>query len=102
MMETKTALTLGGALLLAMGLGSAAMAHGKMGKMGMRGGDRAQMIEQLDANGDGAITRAEVDAAAAARFAEADADGNGFLSAEELALLARPATQSAWPNGLNA
>lgn len=82
-MKSKTALTLGGALVLVMGLSGAAMAHGGKGK-GMRGGGPEQMLEQLDTNGDGAITRAEVDAAAAERFATADSDGDGLLSAEEL------------------
>ncbi|MBS0125407.1 EF-hand domain-containing protein [Aestuariicoccus sp. KMU-90] len=43
------------------------------------------MFQQFDTDGDGSITRAEIDAAATARFAAADTDGDGFLSAEELA-----------------
>ncbi len=38
----------------------------------------------LDANGDGALTLEELQAAGAARFAAADTDGDGALSEEEL------------------
>ena len=83
-MNSKSALTIGGVLVLALGLGGAALAHGPEGK-GMRGDRGAAMFQQFDTDGDGAITKAEIDAAAAARFAEADADKDGKLSAEELA-----------------
>jgi hypothetical protein len=39
----------------------------------------------LDADGDGSVTKAEMDAFRAARGAEIDTDGDGFLTAEELA-----------------
>lgn len=39
----------------------------------------------LDADGDGAVTQAELQAHAAARFAAIDADGSGAVTAEELA-----------------
>lgn len=49
------------------------------------GSDRkARMIEKLDTNGDGAISKAEVEAAKAAKFAEADANGDGSLTMAEL------------------
>jgi Ca2+-binding EF-hand superfamily protein len=49
------------------------------------GGPRAEMLfERFDLDGDGRITEAEVEDAAAQRFAEADANGDGQLSAEEL------------------
>ncbi|WP_158585608.1 EF-hand domain-containing protein [Pseudooceanicola sediminis] len=38
----------------------------------------------LDANGDGQVTQDELDAAAAKRFSEADSDGNGTVSVEEM------------------
>lgn len=38
----------------------------------------------IDADGDGKVTRAELDAFRAARAAEVDANGDGLLSAEEL------------------
>ena len=41
-------------------------------------------FSQLDANGDGQITKAEVKAFGAAEFAKADADGDGSLTLEEL------------------
>lgn len=49
-------------------------------------GGRAQLpsFETLDADGDGQITKAEMEARGAARFAETDTDGNGELSKEEL------------------
>ncbi len=41
-------------------------------------------FEELDTNGDGSITRAELDAKHAAKFAENDLNGDGFLDATEL------------------
>lgn len=67
----------------------------RQGQRGERGAMRGQrgskdgvqmmrgLIRQADANGDGAITRAEFDAAIAARFARMDTDGNGTVTAEE-------------------
>lgn len=46
-------------------------------------------FEALDSNGDGAITRDEIEAHRAARFASADTDGNGSLSRDELAARAK-------------
>ena len=61
---------------------------------GQRGrGD--QMFEQqrpdfaeLDTNGDGVLTLAEIQASGQNKFAEADTNGDGFLDAEELAAAA--------------
>lgn len=87
-MKTKTATMLGGALVLAMGVGGAAWAHGPKGEGrhgdGPRGG-MERMLEEFDANSDGSITKAEVEAATTERFNAADTDGDGFLSADELA-----------------
>ncbi|QYX57919.1 calcium-binding protein [Roseovarius sp. SCSIO 43702] len=47
------------------------------------GGERPT-FEALDADGDGKITRAEMQAHRDARFAEVDSDGDGKLSAAEL------------------
>jgi len=44
----------------------------------------------MDANKDGALTRAEIEAGAAVRFKKADANGDGALSKAELDAL-RPA-----------
>lgn len=41
-------------------------------------------FEQLDTNGDGQLTQAEMENARAARFAKADTNGDGALSADEL------------------
>ncbi|MEM1386144.1 MAG: EF-hand domain-containing protein [Pseudomonadota bacterium] len=53
-----------------------------------RGPDRlggpGAVMERFDTDGDGVVTRAEVDAAQAARFAEADLNGDGALSLDEL------------------
>ena len=38
----------------------------------------------MDANGDGQITKAELQAYSAAEFSKVDTDGNGSLSIEEL------------------
>ncbi|MEM6477407.1 MAG: calcium-binding protein [Pseudomonadota bacterium] len=50
-----------------------------------RGGDRERAsFSELDANGDGEVTLAELQAHGAARFATNDTNGDGALSAEEL------------------
>ncbi|QYU70887.1 EF-hand domain-containing protein [Leptolyngbya sp. 15MV] len=41
------------------------------------------MLRQADTNGDGAISRAEFEAAAAQRFARMDTNGDGTVSTEE-------------------
>jgi Ca2+-binding EF-hand superfamily protein len=50
-------------------------------------------FEELDADGDGGITRDEMKAHMAARFARADADGDGLLTRDEM--LARAEEQAA-------
>lgn len=49
------------------------------------GGDRAERFMQADTNGDGTISLDEVRAADAERFSDADASGDGFISKDELA-----------------
>ncbi len=61
----------------------AALAKGGPGGHGFKG-ERAT-FEQLDADGSGEVTQAEMEAAKAARFATVDTNGDGVLSAEELA-----------------
>jgi Ca2+-binding EF-hand superfamily protein len=61
----------------------AALAKGGPGGHGFKG--ERMSFEQLDADGSGEVTQAEMEAAKAARFAAADANGDGVLSAEELA-----------------
>ena len=41
------------------------------------------MLRMADTDGDKSVTRAEFDAALAAHFAKADANGDGAISAEE-------------------
>ncbi|MEL6317581.1 MAG: hypothetical protein AAFR16_08085 [Pseudomonadota bacterium] len=41
-------------------------------------------FDEVDADGDGSVTRAEIDAWRAARFERIDANGDGALDAEEL------------------
>lgn len=57
-------------------------------------GERSMRMsfEQIDANADGQITRAEIDDLRAERFAKVDADGDGGLSLDELT---REATENA-------
>ncbi len=51
---------------------------------GPLGGGRAmEMMQEFDANGDGALTQDEIDTARAARLGEFDADGDGSLNLEE-------------------
>ncbi|MFZ9395398.1 MAG: hypothetical protein ACO25F_04955 [Erythrobacter sp.] len=63
--------------------------HGGPGGMGDRGGKRGKgahgmmMLRAADTNGDKAVSRAEFEAAAAKRFANADTDNSGSVSAEE-------------------
>jgi Ca2+-binding EF-hand superfamily protein len=48
-----------------------------------RGAFMEDMFKQVDGNGDGAITQAEIDAFHAGRFAAADTDGDGRITLEE-------------------
>ncbi len=48
-----------------------------------RGGGERASFETLDADGDGLITQAELDAQREARFAALDSDGNGQITLEE-------------------
>lgn len=69
----------------------AAMAERKGGEMadfmpgaGRRGGMMGEaMLQRIDTNGDGLISKAENRAAAEARFARMDANGDGTISADE-------------------
>jgi len=78
-----------GAILVAGGVSAgAALAQGPMGGPGM-GMHQRPAFEDLDADGDGQVTQAEMLAHAQARFGAADADGDGRLSLEEMQAQAR-------------
>ncbi|WGW05599.1 EF-hand domain-containing protein [Tropicibacter oceani] len=80
---TKASYWITGALVLTMGTAGIAHARGYASD-GQQGAGMQQMFEKFDTDSDGKITQAEIDAAKAARFAAADSDGDGFLSAEEM------------------
>ncbi|MBT8455508.1 MAG: EF-hand domain-containing protein [Alphaproteobacteria bacterium] len=77
-MKTKTVMT-----LLIAALASTALVVPMAEARGPQGGPVS--FETFDADGDGKVTQAEFDAFRATRFAERDTDGDGFLSAEEIA-----------------
>lgn len=71
----------------AIGLAGAAVAdNGGMGlMMGGKGGmDLAAMFATMDADKDGKVTQAEIDANRSARVAQVDVNNDGLQSAEEL------------------
>ena len=77
-----------GAAILVMGSASLAAAFPGDRPEGPRDGGPApapMMFRMIDADGDGQVTRAEMEAAGpAAAFAAADADGSGALEGAEL------------------
>ncbi|MCX7645086.1 MAG: EF-hand domain-containing protein [Rhodobacteraceae bacterium] len=61
---------------------------------GPGGGEMMQMLfEEVDADGDGAVTQAEIDAFRAAKVGTADASGDGGLTLEEFETLYREFTR---------
>ena len=87
----RTKLISGMTIIALLGTTAAAMARDdngpKMGQRGAGGPGGAMLIEQfdaIDADANGEITQAEIEAHAKARFDAADSDGNGSLSADEL------------------
>lgn len=73
----------------AVGLAGAALADnggfGMGGMGGMGGAGMTAMFDTFDADKDGKVTQAEIDAYRAAGVAEVDGDKDGLLSADELA-----------------
>lgn len=65
--------------------------HGMRGGQGKRGGHHGMMMGKADTNGDKAISQAEFQTAALARFDAADANKDGQVTAEE-----RKAQRGAW------
>ena len=80
-MKTKWILTAAVAVMMT---APAAMAgeHGKM-EFG-KGEHHAKMMEKVDTDGDGKVSREEFINSHAARFDKMDTDGDGFLSEEEM------------------
>lgn len=82
--HTKIVLSAGLGLAALAGLVGAALAHGD-GRGGFAGHPMMQrMMQEADANGDGAVTREEMQAFHQSRFADFDADGNGKLEWAEM------------------
>ena len=75
------------ATLLAFGAGAAAAQHGPMGPM--EGHERGIDFVAIDTDGNGSLSRAELQARAVDRLARIDANGDGILTREEL-ILAMP------------
>lgn len=72
-------------LVGSVGLASAHDGQMRQGQRGPGGFGPAFDFAATDADGDGKITQAEIQALAESRFNDADTDGNGSLSADELA-----------------
>ena len=78
MTQTKIGFT---AFVSALGLAVTLVPMTAMAKQG----ERAELIfEELDADGDGQVTKAEIEAHRINRFTTADADGDGFLTRDEI------------------
>jgi Ca2+-binding EF-hand superfamily protein len=76
-----------GALVIVATAGAFAYAQGwgHDGRAGM-GRHMARQIEQMDANKDGSLTRAEIEAFQAVRAKEIDADKDGIITAAEFVI----------------
>jgi hypothetical protein len=69
--------------------------HAMLGHRGKRGGHHAMMMGKADTDGDKAISQAEFQAAALARFGAADANQDGQVTAEERQAV-RAAKRAEW------
>lgn len=85
-MKTSSKKVLGATLVASILAAAAVPALAQPGEgKGHRGGKFAPIVfSELDANGDGFLTQEEMDARKAAKFSETDANGDGQLSAEEI------------------
>jgi Ca2+-binding EF-hand superfamily protein len=73
------------AVLGTLGLG---MISPVLAERGPGGGERAMFLfDQLDADKDGKVTEAEIEASRTARVTAADSNGDGLMSADELAAM---------------
>lgn len=96
---------LGGAVATAQTFGDPGGMHGRAmhadyrhgsdhdGMRGMRGGAMGDMLDAVDADGDGQLTVDEIAAYRAARIAEADTSGDGALSLQEFETLYQDMTR---------
>ncbi|WP_298359898.1 EF-hand domain-containing protein [uncultured Litoreibacter sp.] len=80
---TKT-MTAAKTILLAAGVAVAMVPTASFAKGEGRGNGPRITFEALDSDGNGEVTKAEMEAAADARFANSDSNGDGFLTKEEL------------------
>lgn len=84
MIQTRTKAliaAIGGAL--ALGVTGGAVAGKGKDENGRHGGHMGMMFEMIDADGDGKVTREEVDAFHEGQLEKFDTDGNGSLNADE-------------------
>lgn len=83
---------------LAAVLGTVALAQqGPMDAPGPMGPMMLTQFDAMDADKDGKVTQAEMDAFRAARFAEADADKDGLLNSDEMAAMHLKQMQARMP-----
>ncbi|WP_299349953.1 EF-hand domain-containing protein [uncultured Shimia sp.] len=80
----KRALIISGVVAAAIGVTAVAVQAKSFGKGFGPRGPMPMEFSQLDINGDGQMTKEEMQAFGEQRFAEADTDGDGFLSMEEM------------------
>ena len=79
----KRAYLISGATIVALAIGTVGASAKGWGMKGGFGGPQIN-FEEVDADKDGQITKAELEAHAKAQFDTADTDGNGMLSAKEI------------------
>ncbi|MCP9481709.1 EF-hand domain-containing protein [Shimia sp. CNT1-13L.2] len=80
----KRAMIISGVLAAAMGLTAVSASAKGWGPGGHHGPRPMMNFEAFDADKDGKVTKAEMEAFAKAKFTEADTDGDGLLSQEEM------------------
>lgn len=91
----KTTYWIAGVLVVGLGAGVASMA------VANQGGQNRPSFETLDADKDGKLTQAELDAYKAQEFAKADTNGDGMLSAGEMLARAKARQGERMANRVN-
>lgn len=69
---------------------------------GQQGGERPQdgdMFTQMDADGDGQLSKSEVKGPLVDQFSTIDTDGNGYISKEEMEKAPKPERGQGGPGG---